>query len=275
VKHLFLSLLCAGSVALLSAQDVQPSFAAFETASSPAAPAAPRSHITTKKSFYRLGEKVLTLVKYGEENTAPFVLLSLHHSEYTASQAARQYVQKNGGRFIELDNGFQHHIDFTLFNREIRIDPDRIFTPMGRWADLAADKKTDHIISNQIAGLAAFILEEIPHEKAIVSVHNNSEGDHMLTHYKKGQALAREARLVHTNPERNENDFIVTTDKKVYEQLKKKNFNVVLQTYKVRDDGSLSVYCARTRRVYIGVETQLGHFREQEEMIAAIAEILK
>lgn len=278
MKHLYLSLLLAGATTLVAAQDVQPSFTAFDPNASSLTPNVPTpvsTSRTAKKSYYRLGEKVLTLVKHGDEETARFVLLSLHHSEYTATQAARQFVLKHGGKYVELDNGYQHNIQFTLFNRQLQVDPDRIFTPMGRWNDLAANRKTDHIISQQIAGLAQFILEEIPHDKTIVSVHNNGEGDYTIDHYAKGQPLAKHARMVHRNQDMNANDFFLTTDKDIFAALKEKNFNVVLQTYQLKDDGSLSIYCARTRRVYVGIETQLGHFNEQEKMIAAIAEILK
>jgi hypothetical protein len=263
-------LLIVCNVSLLSAQEVQPTFASYTTTGSATSTKVP----VIKKNYFRLGEKVLTLVRHGITTDEPYVVVALHSNEFTASEAAKKFVADNGGLYLELLNDNQKNIAFSLFNKNVVIDPNNIFTPKGRWLELSAGQKKDHIISQQITGFANFIIEELPTDKTIISVHNNVEGEFSITRYQKGKDLQRNVKLIYTNPESDPDDFILTTDKMIFDELKERKINVVLQSYQSRDDGSLSVFCTKTRRSYVGVETQLGHFNEQQRMLNAIAEIL-
>jgi hypothetical protein len=270
------------NIALLSAQEnTSPSFASYTTSTDPVsfngASNAPlvRKAVATKKTYFRLGEKVVSLAKLSTADELPFIIVSLHSNEYTATEAARKFITEYGGTYIELLNNNERNIEFSLFEKKMSVDPNKIFTPRGRWNDLAANQKTDHIISQQITEFASFILNEIPVDKTIVSLHNNKEGDYSMNDYIKGGDFFKNARLVYQNPALSVNDFIITTDKVVFEKLKEKKLNVVFQNYQVKDDGSLGVFCAKTKRAYIGIETQIGHFNEQENMLRAVADILK
>jgi hypothetical protein len=259
-------LLIVCNVTLLSAQEVKPQFASLTTSVT--------SVPVIKKNYFRLGEKVLTLVRHGITTTEPYVVVALHNNEFTASEAAKKFVGENGGLYLELLNDNQKTISFSLFNKDLEIDPNNIFTPKGRWLELSAGQKKDHMISQQITGFANFIIEEFPSDKTIISVHNNVEGEFSIARFQKGKDLFRNVRLIYTNPDADPDDFILTTDKNIFDELKDRKINVVLQSYQSRDDGSLSVFCTKTRRSYVGVETQLGHFAEQERMLNAVAEIL-
>jgi hypothetical protein len=256
-------LLIVCNVSLLSAQEVQPTFASYTT-----------SVPVIKKNYFRLGEKVITLVRHGVTTNEPYVVVALHNNEFTAAEAAKKFVADNGGLYLELLNDNQKNISFSLFNKDMVIDPNNIFTPKGRWLELSAGQKKDHIISQQITGFANFIIEELPVDKTIISVHNNIEGEYSITRYQKGKDLFRNVKFLYANPEADPDDFIVTSDKKIFDELKDRKINVVLQSYQSRVDGSLSVFCTKTHRSYVGVETQLGHFTEQERMLNAVAEIL-
>ena len=256
-------LLIVCNVSLLSAQEVQPTFASYTT-----------SVPVIKKSYFRLGEKVVTLVRHGVKTSEPYVVVSLHDNEFTASEAARKFVARHGGLYLQLENDNQKNIAFSLFNKKMVIDPNNIFTPKGRWQDLSAGQKKEHIIGQQITGLANFIIEELPIDKTIISVHNNVEGEYAIARYAKGKDLHRNVKQIYTNPEMDPDDFIVTTDKDIFDSLKDRKINVVLQSYQSRDDGSLSIFCTKTRRSYVGVETQLGHYAEQEMLLNIVADIL-
>ena len=234
-----------------------------------------RKAVATKKSFFRFGERVVALAKHTTAVDQPYVLLSLHNDEYTASEAARKFITEQGGSYLELLNNNERNIDFSLFDKQMTVDPNNIFTPKGRWSDLAANQKTDHIISQQLNEFAKFIIDEIPVEKAILSLHNNIANANTIDLYTKGTYSGKNAHLVYQNPEMDSNDYIVTTDKAIFEKLKEKKISVVFQPYSAKDNGSLSVFCAKTKRTYIGIETQSGHAIEQEQLIEAVAEILK
>jgi hypothetical protein len=285
VKHLFTSLLIIGNFSLLSAQEVttpayaslnttEPTVLVSTTTSFAKAPLAKKT-VATKKSYFRFGEKVVALAKHAATSDQPFVLVLLHHNEYTAAEAAHKFITEQGGEYLELLNNNERNIEFSLFNKQMIVDPNHIFTPKGRWNDLAANQKKDHIISQQIGALASFIINEIPVQKAIISLHNNSVNSHTISMYAKGSKLAKNARDLYRNPEMNDADFFLTTDKEVFEKLKDRKYNVVLQAFQSRDDGSLTIFCAKARRTYIGIETQTGRTEAQEKMLNVAAEILK
>ena len=123
---------------------------------------------------------------------------------------------------------------------------------------------------------AQFILNAIPFRKTIVALHNNTDKEYDLKDYQRGGEYHRETKAVHYNPDMDLDDFFITTDELVYNRLKEHNYNVVLQNNsKVKDDGSLSVYCARVNRKYVNIETQFGHTGVQQEMLDILEKVLK
>ncbi|MDB5253332.1 MAG: hypothetical protein JWP27_2501 [Flaviaesturariibacter sp.] len=273
------------NISLLSAQETttatmasnittEPTYLTSTSTSFAKAPVA-RKAVAARKSYFRFGERVVALARFSTTDEQPYVLLSLHHNEYTASEGARKFVSEQGGTYLELQNNNERNIEFTLFDKDMTVDPDNIFTPKGRWNDLSANLKKDHIISQQIAEFSKFILDEIPVDKTIVSLHNNTAGDASIDQYLKGGVLYRAAHAAFRNPDMDASDFIITTDKAIFEALKDKKVNVVLQNNMVKDDGSLSIYCGRSHRAYVSIETQTGHSAAQENLMAAVDEVLK
>lgn len=229
----------------------------------------------TERNFFRLGNRVLTLAKHGNHDTKPFVLLSLHNNEHTAIQTGLDYVSENGGAFYQLINEGERNVSFELMNQRYLFDPNRIFTYRGREANLRMFKSLDKRTHDQVLQFAQFILNEIPFRKTIVALHNNTEGEYDLNEYRKGGKYYRETKAVHYNPDMDLDDFFLTTDETVYERLKNLNYNVILQNNsKVKDDGSLSVYCAKVNRKYINIETQFGHTGVQQEMLDVLEKVL-
>jgi hypothetical protein len=230
----------------------------------------------TERNFFRLGNRVLTLARHGYEDNKPFVLVSLHNNEHTAIQTGLNYVQQNGGVFYELVNNQDRYVAFELMNQRYLFDPNRIFTYKGREENLKMFKSWDKRTHDQVLQFAQFILNEIPFRKTIVALHNNTDAAYDINAYKEGGEYERETRAVHTNPDMDKDDFFLTSDEGVYEKLKERNYNVVLQhNQKVKDDGSLSVYCAKVNRKYINIETEFGHTGVQEEMLDVLEKVLK
>lgn len=230
----------------------------------------------TERNFFRLGDRVLTLAKHGNDDTKPFILLSLHNNEHTAIQTGMNYVTENGGAFYQLINEGERNVAFVLMDQRYLFDPNRIFTYRGREANLRLFQSLNKRTHDQVLQFAQFILNEIPFRKTIVALHNNTDGEYDLGDYKRGGKYHRETRAVHYNPDMDLDDFFLTTDETVYRRLKDLNYNVVLQNNsKVKDDGSLSVYCAKVNRKYINIETQFGHTGVQQEMLDVLEKVLK
>jgi hypothetical protein len=230
----------------------------------------------TERNFFRLGDRVLTLARHGYEDEKPFVLLSLHNNEHTAIQTGINYVAENGGAFYQLVNEGERNVAFTLLDQRYLFDPNRIFTYKGRETNLKMFNSWDKRTHEQVLRFAQFILNEIPLRKTIVALHNNTDAEYDLKDYQKGGKYFRETKALHYNPDMDLDDFFITTDEGVYQRIKELNYNAVLQNNsKVKDDGSLSVYCARINRKYVNIETQFGHTGVQQEMLDVLEKVLK
>ena len=110
---------------------------------------------------------------------------------------------------------------------------------------------------------------------AVVALHNNADCNYSATQYLDGQELARDAADVHLEDGQDADDFFFVTEKRFFEALRARRFNVVLQDNRsVTDDGSLSVYCGQHGIPYVNVEAQDGHLQAQKTMIEALFDVL-
>ena len=82
-------------------------------------------------------------------------------------------------------------------------------------------------------------------------------------------------RSLHVSPNRSRFDFFYVTDRRFFDYLRQRDFNVVLQdNAAVPDDGSLSVYFARQYIPYVNIEAELNHLNAQIEMVRIVREML-
>ncbi len=92
--------------------------------------------------------------------------------------------------------------------------------------------------------------------------------------YKKGSSEGKNGAKVYRNNTTDPDDFILTTEEKIYKAVKAKKINVVLQAKNAEDDGSLSIYARNKKISYINVEAQHGHLMQQYQMLQALKEII-
>ena len=70
-------------------------------------------------------------------------------------------------------------------------------------------------------------------------------------------------------------DIAFTTDKGLFEKMSALGYNSIWQdNEKVKQDGSLSVYCGEKNRKYINIETQHGRMVQYQEMLAKLIDFL-
>jgi hypothetical protein len=162
--------------------------------------------------------------------------------------------------------------------QQFKFDPNRIYTPKGLEATLrkngaftqqgfrAADKLAQYFIKKHVAG-----------NKLVIALHNNSDGGGLhIKSYLPGGEYANDASEVNVNEAEDPDDFFYTTDKRIFDYLKAKGFNILLQNNAtVTDDGSLSVYCGYKGMAYLNIEAQLGHLAEQKRMMLAVYEMIE
>jgi len=217
-----------------------------------------------------LGTSEVRLRKTTYSTDFPFCFVQLHSNEATADHVTKMISEESGIEYLQIRNGTERMIGFRLGNKQFRFDPNRIFSTKGIVETL---KLHSTYTENAFLAVRRFrdsLLNHLDQTKTIIAVHNNTEADFSLTHY-----LESRTGQVYKNPLQDEDDFFITTDSVLFNQLKEKNFNVVLEDgAKINDDGSLSVYCSQKGIPYINVEAEHGHLEEQERMLRALLQVL-
>ncbi|MFL5772551.1 MAG: hypothetical protein ACJ75F_05305 [Flavisolibacter sp.] len=230
--------------------------------------------LKVSKSFFRIGDRVLTLEKYVAHSERSYVLVSLHSNEMVAINTSMQFAQQHGTTFYRLDNNNQKNVEADFLDEKVKFDPNHIFTSWGRRLNLKLNRCWNNMTNKKVQQFAHFLTNEFVLDKTIVSVHN-SDNNASVNDYRFLGKNEKQAREIHQSRLMDPSDFFVTTDEKIYEQLQNRDFNVVLlQKGKVKDDGSLGVYCTKANKAFVNIEARASHPEEQQRMLLVIDSIL-
>ncbi|RUR12091.1 protein tyrosine phosphatase [Legionella sp. km772] len=186
----------------------------------------------------------------------------VHQNEQTALKAAQFAISKQGGSLLTLAHSGGRNIVFHLNNQRYEFDPNRIYTDKGIKKTLAQYSRYTPEAHHEVKKLANKIKELIPEGK-VVAVHNNST--YSLKDYLPGHKLASDAKALHMSPKNYYRNFYLVTQLQDYLRLKMDGFNGILQKKNATDDGSMSVFLAKSQ--YINVEAGYNQLNEQVEML--------
>lgn len=207
--------------------------------------------LTTTTYAINLGDSTVYLI---EQNNATKqktkTIIHLHESEQTALRVAQFFVSQQGGHLVSLSQSGQRTIRFTLKNVCYEFDPNRIFTDAGIKKTLADYSTYSLEAHTEVKRLARRILRLLPKD-ALVAVHNNNQ-EYSLKAYLSGEPLASDANALNFQENTNPRNFYFVTRRKDYNHLANRHFNVVLQSAKATNDGSLSYLFLKKR--YINIE---------------------
>lgn len=229
--------------------------------------------------------------------------LAVHENEKVANAYVANRVLKSGGLLAVLRQRGERHVYLNYDGESYRVDPNRVFTKPGAAATLLklnealkADSAAHKALTDLALKLGAFMLEPMARfEKtpSIIALHNNTrgydddgndgEGTVSIQRYlKKLQGGSGFIAEVHVNPEHDEDDLFFITDRSDYEQMKKDNWNILLQHKQVatdpdEDDGSLSVFSEMKGWRYINIEAQRDpdHLEMQCKMVDYVWQLLQ
>ena len=208
--------------------------------------------------------------------TSPVTFINLHENESTSVQAAQVYLKEFGGTLMRLQHSGERNITFISGRKKYTLDPNRMFTDIGRKASLLSLGVYTDKAALEIKPLADEILTKyIDHKKLVVALHNNSDSAYSLLSYTVPEQEGMNAEKIFINEAMDSDDFVLTTDSSVYNALQQQGINVVLQSKNPKDDGSLSVYAYYKNIAYINIEAQHGHVEEQTRMLYALKEIIE
>ena len=225
--------------------------------------------IETQVVSFQIGaEKLDVIISKTAKRQSKFVYFNLHDNENTAVEAAKEIIRKYGGTLIELKNSERRMVNFTFQEKQYTFDPNRIFTRVGIEKTLKENGEFSIAAAEKVDEFAAALKLLLKKFRLIIAVHNNTNENYSLKSYEDIEKLGKDVRFFVENPNFDIDDFFYVTESRIFQYLKQKNQNVVLQdNRKVTDDGSLSVYCGQNKIPYINVESQHGHLLEQTKML--------
>lgn len=188
--------------------------------------------------------------------------IHVHRSETTALNAARAYIESDGGTLITLVHKGGRNIAFHLHGKRYEFDPNRIYTDAGIKKTLQRFGPYSLQAHREVKKLADKIKQLLPAGK-IIAVHNNQS--YSLKDYLPEHPLAKDAQALNFPDKSHYRNFYIATQKTDFFRLKELSFNSVLQARSPTDDGSLSVYLAHQE--YINVEAGYDQFSAQMNML--------
>lgn len=232
----------------------------------------------------------------------PVYWLAVHENEKVANAYVANRVLQSGGLLAVLRQRGERHVYLNHAGKSYAVDPNRVFTKLGAAAtlltlneDLEADTVAHDALTTLALKLGAFMLEPMARfgqTPSIIALHNNTpgydddgkegEGTVSIQRYlKKQQGGSAFIAEVHVNPAHDEDDLFFITHRSDYEQMKKDNWNILLQHKQVailadEDDGSLSVFAEMKGWRYINIEAQRDpdHLEMQCKMVDYVWQLL-
>ena len=195
----------------------------------------------------------------------------IHGDEETARMLLSEHIKKNKGKAFFIKSK----------EREVvlgptKVDPNRIFSRTG--ARKALKKFKPHWDHKELTKLLEkldksrniFLFNIFPSEGGLlIALHNNFRG------YSVKDELAN-SQLHSIKKDKNPRDFIICTDLKDYQKLKKGPYNVVLQNIIDEDNNGSLYWPALENGVrYVNIETRLGWLSQQRKMLKFVESSLR
>ena len=195
----------------------------------------------------------------------------IHGDEETARMLLSEHIKKNKGKAFFIKSKERE----VVFG-PTKVDPNRIFSRTG--ARKALKKFKPHWDHKELTKLLEkldesrniFLFNIFPSEGGLlIALHNNFRG------YSVKDELTN-SQLHSIKKDKNPRDFIICTDLKDYQKLKKGPYNVVLQNIIDEDNnGSLSWSALENGVRYVNIETRLGWLSQQRKMLKFVESSLR
>jgi hypothetical protein len=230
----------------------------------------------TDTTYIVLNDLQVKLVKYSyRDPTINFLVI--HDDEDTGVKAAFEYIRFSGGSIVDCQYGGVRNYKFNYNDVLYQLDPNSIYTPAGIPVGLEKYGSSDPEVIKQLAQAGKTILNVYSARMPdyIFTLHNNGDGNFGISSYLPGYELENAADSVHINFQTDPDDMILVTDLSMYNELKRQDVNVVLQSKDAPDDGSLSIYAMKNNIPYVNVEVQHGHQDEHLRLIEIAIKALR
>ena len=241
----------------------------------------PQIDLTLQKVAFQIGETKIhaQMRQFGKGD---LTMVNLHDDENSCVEAGAKVLEKVGGRLIELTHSGERRVVFSLDGTRYSFDPNRIFSKAGVRKTVRNEINRAATVPEKaflaVDEFAAQFIRYFQLDKAseFITLHNNGDGGLSIHTYEPGGEWALDTDELNVSQTVDPDEFFFVTNKRIYDELKARDANVILQDNSIkRDDGSLSVFAGRHGIRYINVEAQPEHFDEQVRMIEIAAQIIR
>lgn len=233
------------------------------------------SSIQTKTKILHLPKRKVE-VKIHSNGSGP-VFFNMHDDENTSTLAMLQVLADSGGSYIELVHTGARNISFKKGKKTYIFDPNRIYTDEGIKATLERNGKYDEKALKEVRKFAQDLIEIVLKESPnyIFTLHNNTPDNLTVYSFDKGREYENDAAYIYADTSKDHDDFILVTQRVMFDFYTASNQNTVLQNQNPTNDGSLSVWAALNNVPYLNIEAEHGHVEQQKVMIILTYQMLK
>lgn len=225
----------------------------------------------------RIGDTNIHAMVFQHGKPLP-TFINVHDDENTSVAAGKAVIEQTSGRLIELVHSGKRLVRFRIGEERFSFDPNRVFSDVGIRHTLEGHHSYSEAAHRAVSEFAATYISRfaLDREPVIIALHNNSEGALTIKSYQTGGEHAATAAEVHESATKSPDDFFYVTDRRFFDYLRQRDFNVTLQdNTNVPDDGSLSVYFGHKKIPYINVEAETGHLDAQTEMVRVVRQMVE
>ena len=229
-----------------------------------------------EQTAFKLGDTTIHAKVFQRGKPSP-MMINVHDDENTSVLAGKVIVKESGGQLVELVHSGQRLVEFKLDGQTYRFDPNRIFSDEGIRATLSRRSVYSEAAQRVVKDFAMKFIErfELDREPVIVALHNTDGHGLTINSYRAEGDMSSASATLHVSARRSPGDFFYVTDRRFFDYLKARDFNVTLQDdANVPDDGSASVYFARKRIPYLNIEADVNHLDEQTQMVRVAREMI-
>ncbi len=232
---------------------------------------APTVDFSLQRVAFQIGDTIVH-AQVRQFGKGDLTMVNLHDDEQASVEAGVKVLEKIGGQLIELTHSGKRRVVFSIDGKEFSFDPNRIFSAAGVRKTVTGEGK---VPEEAYAAVDRFAKQFIDYfglgkKHSFITLHNNGDGGLSIHTYEAGGEWALDTDELNISGSADPDEFFFVTEKKIYDELKQQDFNVVLQDNSIkRDDGSLSVFAGRHGIRYINVEAEPEHSVEQVRMLEA------
>jgi hypothetical protein len=204
------------------------------------------------------------------ESGAGLKYFAPHNSEQTSIRAAKDLINRRGGRLVELFHSGQRDIKFSIGTREYEFDPNRMFSDVGAEQSLYDHGGSSPSAVAAVRELASLCLAavKIAEPGLLIGAHNNANnGTFSILSYINDDTFKVFAERVNVDQSQDIDNFFFVTERGDYDYVVGKRYNAVLAKARPPcDNGSLGVYCAFQSLPYANCEAEHGKLDFQIKM---------